>query len=160
MQRPRPLGSPSARTRTREAHANHGKPQPSPNPAILPPAHREQIRAYVVLNTATHALTSLSHPDPTTIQPVEAGTVPRFTVRDDRSTKTTPSLALYYENREVDEWVQSVAGVLDQGWNDQCVRPPYIIYPTYATVTDIHNVYTSPPPPHFPSEKNEQTNLM
>jgi len=51
--------------------------------------------------------------------PVEAGIVPRFTVREDRFAKTTPSLASYYENREVEEWVQSVAGVLDQGWNDQ-----------------------------------------
>ncbi|KAI0301802.1 actin-related protein Arp4p [Multifurca ochricompacta] len=51
--------------------------------------------------------------------PVEPGTPPRFTLRDDRFSKTTPSLASYYENREVEEWVQSVAGVLDQGWNDQ-----------------------------------------
>ncbi|KAH9062081.1 actin-like protein Arp4p [Lactarius vividus] len=51
--------------------------------------------------------------------PVEPGTMPRFTVREDRFSKTTPSLASYYENREVEEWIQSVAGVLDQGWNDQ-----------------------------------------
>ncbi|KAI0002990.1 actin-related protein Arp4p [Russula compacta] len=50
---------------------------------------------------------------------VEAGTTPRFTVREDRFSKTTPSLASYYENREVEEWIQSVAGVLDQGWNEQ-----------------------------------------
>lgn len=50
---------------------------------------------------------------------MESGTAPRFTVREDRFAKTTPSLASYYENREVDEWIQSVAGVLDQGWNDQ-----------------------------------------
>ncbi|KAI9510436.1 actin family [Russula earlei] len=51
--------------------------------------------------------------------PVEAGSPPRFTVREDRLSKTTPSLASYYENREVEEWVQTVAGVLDQGWNEQ-----------------------------------------
>ncbi|KAI9448293.1 actin-like protein Arp4p [Lactarius indigo] len=51
--------------------------------------------------------------------PVEPGTMPRFAVREDRLSKTTPSLASYYENREVEEWIQSVAGVLDQGWNDQ-----------------------------------------
>jgi len=52
--------------------------------------------------------------------------LPRFTLRENRLPKTTPSLASYYENREVDEWVQSVAGVLDQGWNDQAAtqRPP------------------------------------
>ena len=54
------------------------------------------------------------------VQPVEAGALPRFAVREDRLSKTTPSLASYYENREVEEWIQSVAGVLDQGWNDQC----------------------------------------
>jgi hypothetical protein len=51
---------------------------------------------------------------------VESGAGPRFTLREDRFSKTTPSLASYYENREVEEWIQSVAGVLDQGWNDQC----------------------------------------
>ncbi|KAF8505513.1 actin-like protein Arp4p [Russula emetica] len=49
---------------------------------------------------------------------VESG-APRFTMREDRFSKTTPSLASYYENLEVEEWIQSVAGVLDQGWNDQ-----------------------------------------
>lgn len=51
---------------------------------------------------------------------MESGAGPRFTLREDRFSKTTPSLASYYENREVEEWIQSVAGVLDQGWNDQC----------------------------------------
>jgi hypothetical protein len=54
--------------------------------------------------------------------------LPRFTLREDRFSKMTPSLASYYENREVDEWVQSVAGVLDQGWNDQYA----VSYPTAA----------------------------
>ncbi|THH14960.1 hypothetical protein EW146_g5445 [Bondarzewia mesenterica] len=40
--------------------------------------------------------------------------------------KTTDSLRTYYESREVEEWLQSVAGVLDQGWNEQAAaaRPP------------------------------------
>jgi actin-like protein 6A len=63
------------------------------------------------------------------MQPVEPGTTPRFTVREDRFAKTTPSLASYYENGEVEEWIQSVAGVLDQGWNDQCVRRPLLAHP-------------------------------
>ena len=50
---------------------------------------------------------------------MDHGTAPRFTKREDRFSKTTPSLASYYENLEVEEWIQSVAGVLDQGWNDQ-----------------------------------------
>jgi hypothetical protein len=32
---------------------------------------------------------------------------------------TTDSWKKWYEANEVDEWIQSVAGVLDQGWNDQ-----------------------------------------
>jgi hypothetical protein len=63
--------------------------------------------------------------------------LPRFTLREDRFSKTTPSLASYYENREVDEWIQSVACVLDQGWNDQ-----------YA-VSYIHPFITEISPPLF-----------
>jgi actin-like protein 6A len=62
---------------------------------------------------------------------VESGTAPRFAVREDRFSKTTPSLASYYENREVEEWIQSVAGVLDQGWNDQCA-----FFTTYHLVSE------------------------
>jgi len=52
-------------------------------------------------------------------KPVEPGASPRFTLREDRLPGTTESWRSWYENREVDEWIQSVAGVLDQGWNDQ-----------------------------------------
>lgn len=45
--------------------------------------------------------------------------MPIFQYRQDRAPLTTQSLLKYYEEREVDEWIQSVAGVLDQGWNDQ-----------------------------------------
>ncbi|KAF8559033.1 brg1-associated factor b [Imleria badia] len=51
--------------------------------------------------------------------PVEPGAPPQFTVREDRLAGTADSWKSWYESREVDEWIQSVAGVLDQGWNEQ-----------------------------------------
>jgi len=61
--------------------------------------------------------------------PVELGALPRFTLREDRVSGTTGSWKKWYEANEVDEWIQSVAGVLEQGWNDQAAatRPqkPY-----------------------------------
>ncbi|KZV75422.1 brg1-associated factor b [Peniophora sp. CONT] len=54
--------------------------------------------------------------------PVAPNAPPMFQIRHDRTSQTTPSLLKYYEEREVDEWIQSVAGVLDQGWNDQLVN--------------------------------------
>lgn len=58
--------------------------------------------------------------------PVEPSAPPLFTLREDRLAGTTESWKAWYEAREVDEWIQSVAGVLDQGWNEQVVaaRPP------------------------------------
>ena len=53
------------------------------------------------------------------MQPVEPHALPRFTLREDRVSGTTESWKKWYEVNEVDEWIQSVAGVLDQGWNDQ-----------------------------------------
>ena len=52
-------------------------------------------------------------------QPVAPGVQPIFQLRQDRFQQSKPSLLKYYEDREIDEWIQSVAGVLDQGWNDQ-----------------------------------------
>ncbi|KAI0786343.1 brg1-associated factor b [Abortiporus biennis] len=52
-------------------------------------------------------------------QAVDPGTPPRFTLREERVAGTTESYRKYYEAKEVDEWIQSVAGVLEQGWNDQ-----------------------------------------
>ncbi|KAF7965877.1 hypothetical protein HWV62_41160 [Athelia sp. TMB] len=51
---------------------------------------------------------------------------PRYTLREDRIAGTTESWKRWSEVNEVDEWIQSVAGVLDQGWNDQAAaaRPP------------------------------------
>ncbi|EIM88243.1 brg1-associated factor b [Stereum hirsutum FP-91666 SS1] len=51
-------------------------------------------------------------------EPVEPNAPPRYVARDDRIPHTTDSLRLYYETREVDEWIQSVAGVVEQGWNE------------------------------------------
>ncbi|KAL4076536.1 actin family, partial [Scleroderma yunnanense] len=58
--------------------------------------------------------------------PVEPSAPPIFTLREDRRAGTTESWRAWYEAREVDEWIQSVAGVLDQGWNEQvaAARPP------------------------------------
>jgi len=52
-------------------------------------------------------------------QPVDAAVPPKFELRQDRIAGTTESWKAWYEAREVDEWIQSVAGVLDQGWNEQ-----------------------------------------
>lgn len=51
--------------------------------------------------------------------PVDPGVDPRFNVREDRFQGITNSWRNWAENREVDEWIQSVASVLDQGWNEQ-----------------------------------------
>jgi len=58
--------------------------------------------------------------------PVDTGHPPKFTLRPDRIAGTTESWRMWAETHEVDEWLQSVAGVVDQGWNDQIVaqRPP------------------------------------
>jgi len=61
----------------------------------------------------------LSHQLIASKMPVEAGMEPRLSLREDRIPGVTASWRLWSEAREVDEWVQSVAGVLEQGWNDQ-----------------------------------------
>ncbi|EIW82242.1 brg1-associated factor b [Coniophora puteana RWD-64-598 SS2] len=52
-------------------------------------------------------------------QPVEPSAPPQFTLREDRVAGTTDTWRSWYENKEVDEWIQTVAGVLNQGWNEQ-----------------------------------------
>jgi len=52
-------------------------------------------------------------------KPVETYLPPNFTLRDDRMALTTESWKSWAEQREVDEWLLSVAGILEQGWNDQ-----------------------------------------
>ena len=52
-------------------------------------------------------------------QPVEPNVPPRFTLREDRMPGVTESWKKWYEAREVDEWMQTVGGVLESGWNDQ-----------------------------------------
>ncbi|KAF9563682.1 actin-related protein Arp4p [Agrocybe pediades] len=54
-------------------------------------------------------------------EPVDAGALPKFTLREERLQGTTASWRNWAESREVDEWIQSVVGVTDQGWNDQVV---------------------------------------
>lgn len=53
------------------------------------------------------------------LQPVDAAMPPRFQLRDDRIPGTTDTWKAWAEAHEVDEWIQSVAGVLPQGWNEQ-----------------------------------------
>jgi len=47
--------------------------------------------------------------------------MPIYTLRQDRLPRTTDSWRLWAENREVDEWIQAMGSVIDQGWNDQFV---------------------------------------
>ncbi|KAI9067599.1 actin-like protein Arp4p [Trametes sanguinea] len=51
--------------------------------------------------------------------PVEPERPPKFQLREDRIAGTTATWRAWAEAREVDEWIQSVAGVLPQGWNEQ-----------------------------------------
>ncbi|KAF8917801.1 actin-related protein Arp4p [Mucidula mucida] len=59
-------------------------------------------------------------------QPVEPNAPPNFTLREDRLPGVTPSWKTWYELREIDEWLQTVGGILESGWNDQAAaqRPP------------------------------------
>ena len=52
-------------------------------------------------------------------QPVDPGAEPRFNVREDRIQGITSSWRNWAENREVDDWIHSIASALDQGWNEQ-----------------------------------------
>ena len=54
-------------------------------------------------------------------KPVDPGAPPKYTLRRDRELGLTDSWRQWAEAREVEEWIQSVAGVLEQGWNDQSV---------------------------------------
>ncbi|CAK5275750.1 unnamed protein product [Mycena citricolor] len=54
-------------------------------------------------------------------KPVEVGAPPQYTLRQDRLPGTTQTWKHWYEDREVEEWLQSVGGVVEQGWNDQVV---------------------------------------
>lgn len=65
-------------------------------------------------------------------KPVDPGVPPKYTLRRDRELGLTDSWRQWAEAREVEEWIQSVAGVLEQGWNDQSVffihksRDPFV----------------------------------
>ncbi|KAI5120908.1 hypothetical protein M0805_002888 [Coniferiporia weirii] len=79
-----------------------------------------QVRQAVQL--LPHQLILSKRPVPDMAQPI-------FTLREDRVAAVTPTWRQWYEDREVDEWIMSVAAVIDQGWNEQLVaqRPlrPY-----------------------------------
>lgn len=47
--------------------------------------------------------------------------MPKYTLRRERELGLTESWRQWAEAQEVEEWIQSVAGVLEQGWNDQFV---------------------------------------
>ena len=67
------------------------------------------------------------------LQPVDAGIAAKFTLREDRQTGTTESWRAWAENHEVEEWIQSIAGILPQGWNDQFASgqgPRHYEFPT------------------------------
>jgi len=56
-----------------------------------------------------------------------------FSLRQDRVPGVTSTWREWYENHEVDEWMMSVAGVLDQGWNEQLAQtrhPRHYEFPT------------------------------
>jgi len=50
---------------------------------------------------------------------VDLNAPPNYVIRQERQAATTQSWLSWAENREVDEWIQNVAGILEQGWNDQ-----------------------------------------
>ncbi|KAI0663072.1 actin-like protein Arp4p [Cubamyces menziesii] len=65
--------------------------------------------------------------------PVDAGVPAKFQLREDRIAGTTDTWRAWAEAREVDEWIQSVAGVLPQGWNEQAALqqgPRHYEFPT------------------------------
>jgi len=54
-----------------------------------------------------------------TLQPVALNKPPSFTIREDRARMTTESWRQWAEQREVDEWIAGVAGVLEHGFSEQ-----------------------------------------
>jgi actin-like protein 6B len=66
---------------------------------------------------------------------VEPHAPPRYTLRQDRYAATAQSWLNWAESREVEEWIHSVAGVLDQGWNDQFVARPHFFAPHILPLT-------------------------
>ncbi|THH11534.1 hypothetical protein EW145_g599 [Phellinidium pouzarii] len=81
-----------------------------------------------------HAKFILSNPSPSRMaiqllphqliaskRPVPDGAQPIFSLREDRISTVTPTWRQWYEDREVDEWIMSVASVAEQGWNEQMI---------------------------------------
>ncbi|KAL9712470.1 Actin- protein 4 [Leucoagaricus gongylophorus] len=53
---------------------------------------------------------------------VDPNMPPQFTVRKSRLGRTTATWENWAEEREIDEWIQHCAAVLDQGWNDNAAQ--------------------------------------
>ncbi|KAI0035577.1 actin family [Vararia minispora EC-137] len=75
----------------------------------------------------------LSHQLIASKTPVEPRAAPIFTLREDRLAQTPASLLRHYESIAADEWLQSVAGVLDQGWNEQAAASRPLKQHEFAT---------------------------
>ncbi|KAF8803902.1 actin-related protein Arp4p [Phlegmacium glaucopus] len=84
---------------------------------------------HILVNPTPHRPTGidlLPHQLIANKMPVDPGVAPKYTLRRERELGLTDSWRQWAEAREVEEWIQSVAGVLEQGWNDQVAaqRPP------------------------------------
>lgn len=87
---------------------------------------------YVLLSSFPFCPCCFASP-PSRLQPVDAGIPAKFTLREDRQAGTTESWRAWAENHEVEEWIQSIAGILPQGWNDQFASgqgPRHYEFPT------------------------------
>ncbi|KAF9485376.1 actin-like protein Arp4p [Pholiota conissans] len=90
--------------------------------SALPKLVHAHARHYLISPTSQRrGIDLIPHQLIASKNPVDAGAAPSFTLRQDRLPGTTESWRLWAENREVDEWLQTVGGVLEQGWNDQLV---------------------------------------
>ncbi|KAH8830247.1 actin family [Flagelloscypha sp. PMI_526] len=77
-------------------------------------------------NSFRPAIQLLPHQLVASKTPGEPNAQPLFALREDRFPLTTESWNAWAENREVDEWMQSVGAVAESGWNEQVLfqRPP------------------------------------
>lgn len=115
-----------------QAHAQHLLTSSPGRPGIQLLPHQlvanKQVIKFSFLSVASLPITP-------NLQAVDTGAPPRFTLRQDRVAGTSESWRRWYEAREVEEWTQSVAGVLDQGWNEQCVHVLYLGFPSWIMPT-------------------------
>jgi len=59
------------------------------------------------------------------LQPVALNKPTSFAIRQDRARLTTESWRQWAEQREVDEWIAGVAGVLEHGFSEQLRVPTF-----------------------------------